>query len=456
MMIGLNPLGHFLASFRHQTFILLNKALYGFNPNRRLPGVMLIGLLSFSFVYAQDNTACTPADGAPIRIGAVFPQGTLLTVRQGEPYQGAQAMLDAINACGGINGHPVEWIYIPADDREEAEAAARVLIADEDVPLIVGSGSVAVSERLEEIANAEAVVFWEVTEALPGHGGWAFTPRPDNRRLGGVAAAFAANILKQTLGLDELRVALVYEDRPRGRQIAAGIRAALPQPVSMEQKYSNDLWDTYGLAVQMRESRINVVMLVAFNNDADRLWSALRQADANIAAWIHVGAEGYRDNLCQRYGNTDGIISVSPTGPVSEAYREAVIGEIYRLYRRNYMRANSTIPTPRADLSASGVYLLLAHLFPEVRGDYSAENIRQAIIETDIGTNLGLMGEGLSIDPQTGINQYSSAIIQQRQDGRFCSNFPPDIATCAVPVVTFPTWRERAIKEESEVCSDSA
>src|SRR5688572_13152199 len=135
----------------------------------------LLSILCLSLVFlpmrtlAQDG--CTAADGEPLVIGAVFPTASLLTARSSESYEGADAMRQAINACGGVNGRPVEWELISAQDRYDSAEAVQTL-ADAGMPIIVGSGSSAVSEGARDVAEAASVVYWEVSEAVESPGDW--------------------------------------------------------------------------------------------------------------------------------------------------------------------------------------------------------------------------------------------------------------------------------------------
>ena len=422
--------------------------------------LLTIGIAAALFLRFQPtraDVACLPADGEPIRLGLIFPPGTLLTVRGAEHYQGAVAMTTALNGCGGVAGRPVEWAYRPANSYAEAVSAAQSLIEEENVPLIVGSGGIpAVSEGVQSITEAAGVVFWEVTQALQTADSgvsseWTFTPRPTDRQLGGAAAEFIETAVQTALGLTELRVALIYEDHERGHEVAVGVRAGLSEPPVLEYSYAYTLSNAYNLAIQIREADINVLVLSTFDRHADELWRALQEADANIAAWIHVGDEVYQQDLCRRLGDHEALIAIHSVGPVSYTYRDAAIGsELLQLYQEAYQQEFGEAPTERADLSASGVYLLLRYVLPAVTGDYTPENIRVAIRATAIADPVGLLGEGLLIDPNTGLNLYPGVVAQQYQYPAFCAVWPEVTRACVLPIQIFPTWRQRAVRAEQQ------
>src|SRR5262249_40656320 len=151
------------------------------------------------------------------------------------------------------------------------------------------------------------------------------------------------------LGLSSPRVALVYEERQRGQQVAEGVRDGLASPPVIDYHYEDELYDAYDLAVQIRDQKIDVVILSVFDADGEYLWYMLREADANIKAWIHIGSQGYRTNICQR-ANSEGFISVNPTGPISDTYHDG-LGEIYAQYKAAFTRNYSDLPSTLADLT---------------------------------------------------------------------------------------------------------
>jgi ABC-type branched-subunit amino acid transport system substrate-binding protein len=394
-----------------------------------------------SGVSAQVND-CVPAQGEPLRIGAVFPPETLFGTDAADPYRGVQAMVAAVNACGGLAGRPVALVLALAGNYEEAVVAADTLSGV--VPVVVGSGSAVVGDALTSAAGGDRFFYWEVSEPQDKPHAYALSPRPNSRQLGGQAAILVDTAIRVLLDdVQPLRVALVYEDNLRAQAVAAGVLPALGEPPVIEHLVRGRSTSNYQLAVQMREQQINVVILAAFEHHADLLWSQLREADANLTAWVQVGGDQDRFNMCERMGNVDGIISISAAGTASEDYRPAALGAVYAAYRTAYDGQFQRWPSERADLAASGMYMLLREILPVVRGDYTPATIQQAAVHTT-GAGTALMGEGWTLDPLTWTNQAAAAIVSQRQNHAFCTLAPAAAATCDRPLQLLPTWRERA------------
>ncbi len=410
--------------------------------------MLVLFCLTVSFVHAQDNPACLPASGEPVRVGAVFPSTTILTASAVEPYRGVVAMVAAINACGGVDGRPVELVNMPANNRDRAREAVAKLSGD--VPLIIGSGSPAVSEVLLDESRGGAFVYWEVSEPLDASHQWSFSPLPTNSQLGSQTADFIQTQVSTLLGEKQpLRLAIIHEKRPAAQQIADALSSSLSTPPVFTYAYDNVLANSYNFAKQIREKKVNAVVVVTFNRDFDLFWSNMRRADANVMAYIQVG-EPDRRNACDRIGNSDNLITISRTGAVSDAYREQQIGSVYDEYTAIYMKKFALLPDGAADLSASNTYLLLHDILPDVVNDFTVTNLQQKIQVAQVAVGSSLMGEGFTV--KDNVNQSAVAVVQQRQDNRFCSLFPSDIATCSAGLLPFPTWRERVSQSQFASC----
>lgn len=414
--------------------------------------LLLLFCLTVSFAAAQDAAECIPASGTPLRIGTVFSSAALLSSSAVQPFRGVITMVDAINACGGVGGHPVEFVNVPANNRDSAREAVSKLKGD--VSLIIGSGSPAVSEVLLEASRSGDFIYWEVSEPLDEPHHWSFSSLPTNSQLGSQTTSFIQSSVSTLLEKTPLRLAIVHEKRPAAQAVVDALTAGLSTPPALVYAYENVLNDGYTVAKQMREKKVNVVVIVAFDRDSDEMWLNMRQADANVSAYIQVGSEPTRRNACNRIGNSDHLVTITRSGAVSDAYHQQHIGTLYERYTAAYMKQFALLPDAMADLSASSTYLLLHELLPQTADDFTVSNIQQALQSVQLPIGSGLMGEGFQLDASLLVNQSSMAIIQQRQNNRFCSLFPSDIATCSADLQAFPTWGERVSLPEFASCVD--
>lgn len=404
---------------------------------RRFILFMLLMLIFVPVSMAQDGD-CVPANGEPILLGAVFPQNIMLVQDTSSFYQGANAMREAINACGGVSGRPVEWIFETASSYDSAQEAFERLINTQSVPLIVGSGFDSVHDALVDAVDEAGIVLWEVSENLEAGSDWAFYALPQDRTIGRETANFILNNVELLLN-EPLQIALIHEDRPRAQHIAQGFRNSFEGGIVIDESYSNSLTNASSIAVDMREQGVNVVIVVAFHDDADRLWRAMRQADANVGAWLHVGGEDYQRSLCDRLGNTDNLLLVGTTSLINDAFPQVINATILSSYLQQYHNLYDTEPNYQANLSASGMYVLLTEILPQTDGDYSAEAIQQVLSATDM-SRMGMVGDAAAV------------VIEQNHTGTFCTVAPSGLSTCSEPLQSFPTWRERALTTTQRSC----
>ena len=406
---------------------------------------LLITSLSLGAAAQAD---CTAARGEPIRLGAVFPPKGLLGTDASDPYRGVQAMVAAVNACGGVNDRPVELVYVPAANYDEAIQAADELSGD--VPVIIGSGNATVTVGLSQRGNDFGdFVLWEVTESLDGSYDtpYAFSPRPNDVQTGSLTADYIENQVMPLLGDEALRLAIVYQMDSRALAVLDGMNFQWDRSAVLMQEYDDYLENAEAFSVRVREEDINVLVVVGFDDTPDDLWYYLREADANLDAWIQVGSEVSGCIYCRHVRNTDGLIWVRAAGNVNTDYRLGIIGAVYEQYVDHYQDQFDSLPDTRADLAASGVFTLLRWILPEAGDQITAASVRAAAFATEVASLNGMMGEGWRLvnDSIQYQNQHAAVIFSQRQNGTYCVVAPVAVASCAQGLQRFPTWRERAV-----------
>ena len=357
-------------------------------------------------------------------------------------------MVAAVNACGGVNDRPVELVYAPAANYDEAIQAADELSGD--VPVIIGSGNATVTWGLRQRADDYGeFVLWEVTEPLNETHDvpYAFSPRPTYIQLGNQVDDFIEDQIIPLLGDEPPRIAIVYDADSRAYDVLDGLSSYGFRSAIIMHSYADASDVSEALAVQMREADINVLVVVGFDDTPDDLWYYLREADANLDAWIQVGSEVSGCIYCRRVRNTDDLIWVRAAGNVNTDYRMGMIGAVYEQYLEHYQDQFHTLPDTRADLAASGVFTLLRWILPEAGDEITAESVREAAFATEVASLNGMMGEGWRLvnDSIQYQNQNAAVIFSQRQNGAYCVVAPVAVASCAQGLQRFPTWRERAV-----------
>jgi branched-chain amino acid transport system substrate-binding protein len=76
--------------------------------------------------------------GEPVKIGTTLWTNEIAAMTSRIP--GIEAAVDRVNAEGGIQGRPLEWVYCPAVDANEGEQCARTMV-EEGVVATIGDGT---------------------------------------------------------------------------------------------------------------------------------------------------------------------------------------------------------------------------------------------------------------------------------------------------------------------------
>ncbi len=104
-------------------------------------------------------TAGQAAIAGTIKIGMIAPVSGGYAVVGSPMVQGAQMVVDQVNASGGINGDMLELVVRDSQVKPDvAVAAARELISSEGVALIIGPATSGASLAVAEVAKTEKVV----------------------------------------------------------------------------------------------------------------------------------------------------------------------------------------------------------------------------------------------------------------------------------------------------------
>lgn len=97
--------------------------------------------------------------------------------------------------------------------------------------------------------------------------------------------------------------------------------------------------------------------------------------------------------------------------------------------------------------------MLLTHVLAELGPNPSTDDIRNAMYAIDVMVGEGLMGEGLRLSDISGSNERALLVIQQNQNGQFCTASPSALATCPA-IEDFLSWRDRAVIQDTQGCTE--
>lgn len=395
-------------------------------------GIVAISLLMFIVPQvAPARSECVPASGDPITLGAVFSQGFLVLDDSNSAYNAVLATTDLYNQCNG-GDPPIQWQLEVATTYDDARAAAETL-SEDNIPLVIGSGMDSVSDGLADAAAEHSFVFWDVTEhprETPSD--WSFAFRPDDTLLGTRTASYIQNDVANSVLEQPLRVALVVEDTPRAVTMADAVRLALGDAIVMDATIGN----VANTGVRIRESGANVLLAIIINADATNLWFDMRQADANVQAWLMLGQD--RLMLTRRHGvdrDTTGVMTIDVNHFALADVAQAISVEWYDAFLHQYSEYADAVPDTRAMSAAVGTHHLLYAILSQLGTEVSSDKIRSGLQDTSDTEQFGVL-DGLPL-----------TVYQQQSDG-YCLLSPLAFATCNAPMQPFPTWRQRVLDNQ--------
>lgn len=148
----------------------------------------------------DDGSGVPPTSAAtesvePIRIGTLLSVSGPLANLGDKMKKGMQLAIDQLNAEGGIDGRPIEWIfYDPAGDASTAIEQTRRLLTSDNVDVIVGGGtSSGLALAMADITEEAGVLF------MATEGARHIVLPVENRQLTFKATFNDTDIIKRTI-----------------------------------------------------------------------------------------------------------------------------------------------------------------------------------------------------------------------------------------------------------------
>jgi branched-chain amino acid transport system substrate-binding protein len=212
----------------------------------------------------------------PITLGAVYPTGGGQGPGGLDEWHGVQLAAEYVNAHGGVLGRSVQLKLQAADSSDQAARAVTVL-ANEDVPLILGSYGSTISRPAADKAASLGKVFWEtgavgLLDPNVRRTDLVFRFPPSGGSLGTAAVKFSNDLLLPKLHHvpAKTRFGVVYVDDVYGQGVSAGMIDqinAMHLPLAGVFPYSLQTVRYPDLVRRIRVARIQVLLVVAYMDD---------------------------------------------------------------------------------------------------------------------------------------------------------------------------------------------
>ena len=237
----------------------------------------------------------------PIRIGVLLPLTGPFAKNGIENWEAMQIARDMINERGGINGRKIEYLQGDATNPNAAISETERLITKDGIKITTGSFASPLAIAVSQAAERHGVFHWETTgaaEIITRRGfKHTFQVGAPARRYSQAAVDFVIDDLAKRLNkpVNDLRIALLWENRAFGKSVGDGVRAyAKTKKIKLvyDEGYDQFATDMTPIVQKLKDVKPDVLIAMSFPNDAILFQRKAKEIDFNVAAFIGVSA-GY-------------------------------------------------------------------------------------------------------------------------------------------------------------------
>jgi branched-chain amino acid transport system substrate-binding protein len=418
---------------------------------------VVFGLIA-TLVAAMSDRPAHAAD--PIRIGVLLPMTGPFAKNGLENWEAIQIARDMINERGGVNGRPIEYVSGDATSPSAAISETERLISKEGIRITTGSFASPLAIAVSQAAERQGVFHWETTgaaEIITRRGfKHTFQVGAPARKYGQVAVDFISDDLVKRLNkpIDQLRIALLWENRAFGKSVGDGIRdymTATKIKLVYDEGYDQFATDMTPIVQKLKDVKPDVLIAISFPNDAILFQRKAKELDFNVAAFIGVSAGYSSPDLRNSIGSSVNGIFVSDFPPkvnanVLKPETRKVADEFYKRYEAKMKRS----PAGHATAGFSAIWALFTEVLPKAK-TFEPDELRDIALKLDLPEGALVNGSGIKFtnfdwadDPKdAGQNLRASiGIWQWTPDGNE-EVFPAKLATHAPAMVPMPKWDKR-------------
>ncbi len=395
-----------------------------------------------------------------ITIGVLEPFTGPWAKNGNESYVAMEIARDMINEKGGVSGKQIAYIRGDAPDPSAGKTEAERIITQNDVKLITGTYASPLGISISAEAERHGVIHWEtiasadiITKRGYKH---VFQVGPAASRYGKAAIDFTGDELVQRLGkkLEDLRIALLWENRAFGTAVATGARGRakdLGIKLIFDDGYDQFMTDMTPLVQKLKDANPHVLIVISFINDTVLLHRKAKELNFYVPAIIGVSAGHSVPDLKDSLGTAVNGIFVSdlPVLVNPKALRPEVEAASIEFNKR-YEKIQHRVPAGHAVASFAALWALFTDVLPKAKS-MEPEDIRAAALSMDLPEGSLINGSGLKFsnfdlpnDPKDAGQNIRSAIgVWQWQNEAARQVYPKSLATNSIGMVPLPDWSHR-------------
>lgn len=377
------------------------------------------------------------AQGKQIKIGVLFDMsGALAAGGSNASYLGTKYAIDIINERGGVEGYKIVPIY--ADAQSKAEVAINEterLVNQEKVDVIMGVFSSAQCVPMAQRLDQAKKFMWAnvcVASAVMKDKNlkYVFRAQVHSDQFGEASCRFLQENAKAKFGkeVNDLKVAIIYEDGPYGAGVAMGNESVCKQlgmQIILKEGYAATAPDLSALVTKLRRARPDAILHTGYNPDITLFLRQSKEQGLKWGALIGHGAGyGQFDKLFATFKeDANYIYNVDPVAAqlldpkTLKPGLGAVTAEMIKRYKAE-IKADE-IP-PHVSMGFNQTWIFLTDVLPRAikkHGGIDSESLRKAALETDIPQGGTIQGYGVKFfqpgQSMAGQNERSSPVVHQ-------------------------------------------
>lgn len=404
-----------------------------------------------------------------IKVGVIFDYtGPLAAGGSEAGAVGTKIAIDMINERGGVAGHKIKAIYADAQSKPDiAINEAERLLNQEKVDLLLGFYSSAQCVPVAAKVDARKSFMWAnicISSAVfKGKNlKYVFRPQVHSDQMGVASVSFVTEVSKTKLNMpvENIRVAIIYEDGPYGSGVASGNASEAKKAgmkIVLKEGYSASVPDLSSLITKLKRARPDVILHTGYNPDITLFFRQARELGLRFKMLIGHGAGyGQIDKLIATFGgDVNHIFNVDPVAAqlLDPKTLKPGLGKLTAEMVKRYKAAKGVkeVP-PHASMGFNHSWVFFTDVLPRAikkYGGYSADALRKAALDTDIPVGGTIQGYGVKFFPpghkMAGQNSRSSPVVMQYIDGKTKIAWPAAIRTVD-PVVPLPASSPYAAK----------
>lgn len=414
--------------------------------------------------YAQPTATAPSRAGASVvrvepnevRVGAPYPLTGSWALGAWQIVEGIRMAADIVNneypdydtipfaATTGLPNHDGAQVRLIILDSqglaETALADTERLITQDQVQVVFGGYASSLSAVVSETAERYGIPYVCGAASSPtlGERGlkWYFRQQPHDIVFTDSMFRFLEDS-REKYGIEVNTLGILHEDTLFGSDSAEQMRLHAEKygyEVVVDLQYSRESLSLVSEVERLKAANPDCVMPTAYVADAILFVKTCKELDYSPPMVVAQDA-GYTDP------NFTGDIAVDAEGYVTRAAwapdsKREIVQQVKALFNE---RTGKDVSEP----GAKGIQSFLTLVDALNRAEsFSPEDIRQALLETDISMENSILPFGVSFDPETGENTLTRAVMWQMHEGNYRTVWPFEEAIADV-LYPIPPWSER-------------